>query len=249
MNCTQIEKLLPLYAGHDLSGRREQLIAEHLQSCAACSNIAAEYRETRDLMPDFMPPVFNEEAYAEIRKGVWERIETESRAPSLFEAIAACYQPRFILTAAAALLIAVSVVGVYFLNKRSAVRSDAVASVPLTALTPGPTAGEKPGSGLPRSNEGITEQRQADVKRQRKPDRKVAPDRGDSLVAYSPDAQAATNESSSPITDADNLDLSARDSSKSLRMEIQTRDPNIRIIWFTQRDPKPVAHSKGIQGG
>jgi len=247
MNCTQIEKLLPLYAGHDVSGRREQLLAAHLQSCTACSSIAAEYRETRDLMPDFTPPFFSEETYAEIRKGVWEQIETESRMPTLFEGMAAWFQPRFIVTAAAALLITVSIVGVYFLTKGSAARPAIVVGVPLTALPYETNAGEKPGTGLSRLNEGIGEPRQADMKRPRKPDRKVVPDRGNSLVAYSPDAQVTTNESSSPITGADDLDIGARDSSKSLRMEIQTKNPNIRIIWFAQRDPKPaVGNAKGI---
>jgi len=35
-------------------------------------------------------------------------------------------------------------------------------------------------------------------------------------------------------------------SEKALRLEIQTKDPNIRIIWFTQREPKPaLPNSKG----
>ena len=79
MNCKQIEKLLPLYAGHDLSARREQLITTRLQSCAACSATAAEYREARDLLQEFTPPAFSEKAFAEVRKRVWQQIETEFR--------------------------------------------------------------------------------------------------------------------------------------------------------------------------
>src|SRR5436189_1019853 len=98
MNCSQIEKFLPLYAGHDLSARREQLIAAHLKSCGACAGAATEYREARDLIHSFTPPAFSDELYAEIRKSVWQQIEREPRVPSLFERVAAWFQPRFALT-------------------------------------------------------------------------------------------------------------------------------------------------------
>jgi hypothetical protein len=64
----------------------------------------------------------------------------------------------------------------------------------------------------------------------------VVPDQAGSVAAYSPDAQVTKIESSSPIIGTENLDLGSGTSAGTLRMEIQTRDPNIRIIWFTQRD-------------
>jgi hypothetical protein len=89
----------------------------------------------------------------------------------------------------------------------------------------------------------------------------TTPDRGNALVAYSPDAQMTVQQKTGAqpsrlpirasealaLQSANNLDLAPRGSEKALRMEIQTRNPNIRIIWFAASEAKPGAvHSKGI---
>lgn len=240
MKCTQIQELLPLYAGHDLDERHEQLVTAHLQTCATCSLAADGYREARELMHDFAPPVFGDEIYAEIRKNVWKRIENESPARSLFESMAVWFQPRFAWTAAAAVMITISLVTLYFVVKEFDVRPVNVVSVP-RIVTPamGPPPETRDGGPL-IPGEGPRKQRQADrTKRQRKPDRIMAPDSGNSLVAYLPDAQVPTmqNQSfSAPTAGTENLDSAAYDQ-KTLRMEIQTKDPNIRIIWFLSESP------------
>ncbi|HEX3143821.1 MAG TPA: zf-HC2 domain-containing protein [Pyrinomonadaceae bacterium] len=241
MNCRQIEKYLPLYAGHDLSGSREQLLAAHLQSCGACTEALADFQNARELMQTFSAPSFSDEVYAEIRKSVWRQIESESR-PTLFAAVAAWFQPRLVWSAAAALVVTLSVVGVYVVAQKFTVRPKAIAGVPQIVLPPLNGAGENGGSNS-APPEPLRRPRQADVqKRQQRPVRTVAPDRSIAAGAYSPDGQVPKVESSSPVIGADDVDLG----SGSLRMELQTRDPNIRIIWFTQGDSKPVAHSKGI---
>ena len=241
MNCRQIEKYLPLYAGHDLSGSREQLIAAHLQSCDACTEALADFQNARELMHTFAVPSFSDEVYADIRKSVWRQIESESR-PTLFAAVAAWFQPRLVWTAAAAMLVTLSVVGVYVLAQKFTVRPKAIAGVPTIVLPPQPGPGENSGSDSSQP-ERPGRPRQADApNRRQRPVRMVAPDRSIAARAYSPDVQVPKVESSSPIIGADDVDLG----SGSVRMELQTRDPNIRIIWFTQGDSKPVAHSKGI---
>jgi hypothetical protein len=236
MNCIKVEKLLPLYAGHDLSGRRERLIAAHLRSCTACSVAAAEYREAREIILRFTPPAFSSELYADIRKSVWQQIETESRVPTFFETIAAWFQPRFVWTAAAALLVILSVVGAYFSARRFTGRPEAIANIPGTVQQPQNKLGETV-AGFSNANKRTTESHQVNIPaRQRKPGRMVVPDQAGSVAAYSPDAQVTKIESSSPIIGTENLDLGSGTSAGTLRMEIQTRDPNIRIIWFTQRD-------------
>src|SRR5262249_47622600 len=119
MNCKQVEGLLPLYAGHDLDEKRERLIADHLPSCAACAHAAEEYQQTRLLLHEFAPPTFNDDLYAVVRQNVRRRLETESRPPSVRQLIAGWLQPRW-AWAPAALLIAVSVFGVYLLVRPGA---------------------------------------------------------------------------------------------------------------------------------
>jgi len=241
MNCRRIEKYLPLYAGHDLSGAREQLIAAHLQSCDACTEVLADVQKARELMHTFAAPSFNDEVYADMRKSVWRQIESESR-PTLFAALAAWFPPRLVWTAVAALLVTLSVVGAYVLAQQFTVRPKAIAGVPTIVLPSQSDSGENSDSNFPKPARP-SRPRQADVpKRQQRPVRTVAPDRSIAARAYSPDVQVPKVESSAPIIGADNVDIGPG----SVRMELQTRDPNIRIIWFTQSDSKPVAHSKGI---
>jgi len=236
MNCSQMEELLPLYAGHDLSTRREQTVTAHLQTCEGCSLAAAEYRDMHGLMRDFASPVFGEEVYAEIRKNVRERIESQPQAASILESIAAWFQPRLAWAGATALMIIVSFVGLYFVVKEFNVQPVVIVAVPKVGPAFGPAA-EVQGGVSSHPDKGTLKQRQANVpKRLRRPDRMVAPDRGNSLVTYSPDVEATTMQSSSPIIGTDNLDTAARDP-KPLRMEIQTKDPNIRIIWFLSESP------------
>jgi hypothetical protein len=247
MNCNQVNKLLPLYAGHDLVKSREHLVTAHLQTCAACSLAAAAYRDARELMHDFAPPVFGDEVYAEIRRTVWQQIERKPKWRSVFESVTVWFEPQFAWAAAAVLMVTVSIVGLYFINREFAVRPTGIVDIPKIVPAIGP-APERPGVAPLITGEGLTSRRLANMpKRQRRPDRMVAPDRGNSLVAYSPDVEVTTVQSSSPVVGTDNMDFAAPGADKTLRMEIQTKNPNIRIIWFSQREPKPLTTpSKGI---
>jgi hypothetical protein len=249
MNCTQIEKLLPLYAGHDLSGGREQAVVTHLQACTTCTALVADYREARELVRGLTPPAVSDDVYSEIRNGVWHRIEAEAR-PSLFQPMAVWFRPQFALTTAvAALLITVSAVGIYLVAKRSTTRPEVIAEKPKDVIQQENDPGERLVSGpfLTRPEEILSPRRAGMPKRQGKPDHIRAPDRANSVVAYPPDTQVVRTQPSSPIIGKDDLDFAGPDSEKSLRMEIQTKNPNIRIIWFAQRDPKPaVGNAKGI---
>ena len=252
MNCKQIEKLLPLYVGRDLDARSEQLVATHVESCAACSAAASEYRQTRELLQEFAPPVFSEDVYAGIRQNVWRQIETESTTVSMSELIAGWFRPRVIWAAASALLVAVLVLGIFLIGNRSTPRHTVAVNTP----EPNRDGSSKKMTELPRdtstpaplvAREGVKGPRQVSIRHSgRKGDRNRAPDRLNTLVAKAPDAPPNTSGSPRLGTSSDPDPSPGRDSEKTLRMEIQTKDPNIRIIWFAQRDTKAVSHnSKG----
>ena len=270
MNCTQVQELLPLYAGQDLAERREQAVTAHLQSCVTCSLMLTEYRELRAVMPDFAAPVFDDDLYEEIRQSVWQRIEKQSRWRSLFASVTRWYEPQFAWAAAAVVMIAVSLLALYFVNKTYDVRPTVIVDIPKIV---GPAMGPAPGTrgSVPLTpGDGSPSKRQANMpKRQRRPDRMVAPDRGHPLATSSPGAEIATVQRETgtqpsqlptgasetlvlqspdpPVIGTDDLDLGIAAAEKALRMEIQTRNPNVRIIWFSQREPKPLTTpSKGI---
>ena len=109
MNCKQVEKFLPLWAGGDLESTRERSLREHLASCKACAAAASEYHETRQWLEEFAAPAFSDDVYAEMRQNVWRRIEIEASGPSVSQVIAGWFQPRWVWAPAAVLLIAIAV--------------------------------------------------------------------------------------------------------------------------------------------
>ena len=253
MNCKQIEKLLPLYAGRDLDAQSERLVTAHVESCAACRAAAAEYLQTRNLIQEFAPPAFSEDVYAGIRQNVWRQIETESTTRSWWEDMFALFHPRWTTAFATVVLIAVSALGIYFIANRLSRPNRTAETVPFV----NPKAGDKEepsGSptkdktGVPPETSNETTRQRLAVRRptQRRIHRDVIADRADSVVVASAPSQTVYTPMD-PDTPVQTDESSDNNSKNTLRMEIQTKNPNIRIIWFSQRETRRVSPtSKGI---
>ena len=251
MNCTQVKDLLPLYAGRDLNDGREQSITAHLLTCARCGAAAKEYGETRQLLQEFAPPAFANDVYAEVRQRVWRQIETESESQRLPEFFAGWFRPRMVWAVASVLLIMVSVVGVYFIGKRMTVSPPVAVRAPKTnseqrqrdarsnnhKLAAAPSSPARVGNKKPQSGPQPYK---------KKLNRTAAPDSANSLARHSPDAEPSKIERPLQVDVTADADITARSAGRTLRMEIQTKNPNIRIIWFAPRDTKqPSSNSKG----
>jgi hypothetical protein len=231
MNCKQTEELLPLYAGRDLEEERATVVTEHLQTCAACARVANEYRESVRLTEQFAPPVFSEAVYAGIRQRVQREIETEALAPAWPHTIASLFRSRLTWAIASMLLIVVSMFAIYFMMNRGNVEPQ-LANQPPANVQPGTNERSKsgpPDSSLPAGvNTGRDKQHLARGRQleRRKRSRDTLADRVNTVAAKSPEATST---------------------SKTLRLEIQTKDPKIRIIWFVEPETKPaIPSSKGI---
>jgi hypothetical protein len=117
MNCKNIEPLLSLYPGSDLEEEQSRLVATHLQSCTECAFAADEYARVGQLLQVYEPPVFSDESYAGIREQVLNDIERESHVrvwPGIFSQLfLVLVQPRM-RWITAALILAISVTALYF---------------------------------------------------------------------------------------------------------------------------------------
>jgi hypothetical protein len=246
MNCKQLDDLLPLYAGRDLDEKRAQLVSEHVQICSACARAADEYRETVELAQHFAPPVFTDIAYASVRRQVMQQIEVEQDAPLLPQMFGSWFRPRLTWAVASALLIALGFFALYLaVNRGADVRPVADHNPTINREEQTAEAMATPGTLAPVSP----------------PPSKVKPAvekrrRIHSFVNRSP--LVATNApKSSRINNSPNLrDPGAMSSLPAvdpvadkapLRVEMQTKNPNIRIIWFSQSNSKlSLPNSKGI---
>ena len=254
MNCKQVEELLPLYAGRDLEEKCATLVNVHLQTCMACARVADEYRESVQLTQQFAPPVFSEAVYAGIRQRVLREIETEAMAPVWSQTIANLFRPRLTWAIAGTLLIIVSMFAIYFIVIRGNDEQH-LADNPPAKVQPaikersnsGPQ-GDKRAAPSPSVQSGGKEQQLAGVPQpQRKRSRDTLAHRVNTVGAKSPEASStADNVAPQPSSLPEPMVFPHRDSaalSKTLRVEIQTKDPKIRIIWFVQQETKPVIPS------
>lgn len=255
MNCKQAEELLPLYAGRELEKKRSTLVAEHLQLCAACARVADEYRESIQLTRTFAPPTFNEAFYAGVRQRVLREIESESKRPAWSQTIVSLFQLRLSWAIATMLLILVSMVAIYFLVNRGN-EGPQVVDAPPENVQPAPRkeSNSQPQleqrAALPASvNAGGNHQR-AGISPQQKRSRNTLFAQMNTVKTKSRDPVSTAINGSSTVN---RLPLPivfpkrSADLGRTLRVEIQTKDPNIRIIWFAQQEPKPaVPSSKGI---
>ena len=249
MNCKQTEELLPLYAGRELEEKRATSVTEHLQTCAACARVADEYRESVQLTEQFAPPVFSEAVYAGIRQRVLREIETEALAPAWSQTIASLFRPGVSWAIASVLLIIVSIFAIYFIVNRENVEQQLADKLPAnvqlgTKERSNSAPQDNRRADLPPSvNTGREKQQLAGVPQQgRKRSRDTLVNR--TVGAKSPDAMStANNVSPQPGSHPEPMVFPHRDSAalgKTLRVEIQTKDPKIRIIWFVQQETKPV---------
>lgn len=240
MNCQQINELLPLYAGHDLDEKRARLVSEHLQICMACARVAEEYGETVELTQGFAPPVFADNVYASVRRRVMEQIEDKPTAPLLPQIFAGWFRPRVAWAVASALIIAFGFFALYLVGNRDAKVQpvaennptvDRAQSNPESMATPETTEQVSPPS----------PEKPAVEKRRRIPN----------SVNRSLRVAANTRNSWPKLRDPEAVNslpaVDAAPDSAPMRVEMQTKDPNIRIIWFSQSNSKPaLPNAKGI---
>jgi hypothetical protein len=275
MNCKRVEELLPLYVGNDLEEERAMLVTSHVRSCSQCARSAREYRETNQLLQRFEPPQFNEATYLAIRNSVLREVERQSNATTLLRFIARPFQPRMMWAVSTAVLLAVCLFAYYFiahrtrgpLNEQQLTENrgggeqntrDQKTNAGPQRTDPTGTAGVPPASATRSPKSGlnlVTHNKTADVppalaSSSRKPRLNLtAQTVWHSRRAGETPAVPVKSAQYSPVGPTSPTGDSSVTSDKTLRLEIQTSDPNIRIIWFSHpsnNEGSPNESSKGI---
>ncbi len=245
MQCARAEKLIPLFAGDDLSAREADALRRHLEFCANCRRLATEFEESRDWLRRFAAPQIDEPMLEGLRDSVLREIGRIENRTRWIQWIL----PGLNLRLAFASLLASLLLGgmlSLMINRRQSPydpkynQAQTRKSGDYEATTPSSkTPGERRNDGAIRKSDrrkfrrkpiqsGPTEAPQPE-------ERMVESD----LIAQNMDAaEPAADQSAGD--DPANTDPGA--SQDMLRIEIQTADPNIRIIWFALKsDMAPTA--------
>src|SRR5262249_2969676 len=106
MRCTHAEKLIPLFAGGDLPAREADALRHHLESCANCRQMAAEFEESRDWLRGLAAPQFYEAMLDGQRDSVLREIGRIENRPRWLQWVVPGWNLRFASALAMLLLIA-----------------------------------------------------------------------------------------------------------------------------------------------
>lgn len=277
MNCKQVEELLPLYVGQDLEDERTSLITAHVSTCTQCARSAEEYVDASQLLQQFAAPQFSEATYATVRQSVLREIERESGTWTLRELLLGPFQPRLRWAVSTVVLLAVCAFAYYFVANRANVPHDQKANAEIK-LAPAGTAGGSPALATTPSNSPLNQVARhqlvapspagalhspAAATNSQKARLNQTPRHNGTAISSPATAMSSRkpglNQTAGKPTRAGEppavpgavpaaIDTSVS-SRKPMRLEIQTRDPNIRIIWFSQpstNEGSPNEFSKGI---
>ena len=221
MNCKNVEPLLPLYVGRDLEEERSRMVAAHLQSCTECTLAADEYAGARKLLQAYEAPFFGDEVYARVRGQVLNQIQRETHArwsSGIFsQLLLPLVQPRM-RWVTAALLLAISVTALYF-SRSHAPQVPNDKQVAVRTVESNQSGIDKSVvlfSGKPQIHVAL---KRHSVTSKRKANAGVVATNLSRVVQR---VVGVSQQSSAPAP---------------LRLEIQTNDRNIRIIWLSAQDP------------
>lgn len=258
MSCGRAGKLMPLYAAGDLpQGRLRRAVAAHVAACPSCAALAEEFRASRAWAIEAgAAPEFGEDFYERLRAGVLDEIGRDARpaAPSRLAPLFAAPFAGRRLAYAASLALAASALALAFYAFRGAeeVQRDQTANATRLNGTPAPEGFARP---TPTPDGRAQEQRQQPAhdatlgdERPARPAVKTAGGGGSYKRTPNLRHNPPTNDAARAPTLAANaaaaparqdavqvVTPSARPRAETAgvaRIEIQTADPSIRIIWL-----------------
>ncbi len=204
MGCTHITEIIPLYVGNDLDDAETERVTNHLLSCDPCRSLESQYRESSAWLKSVSMSDVERDPLPALRARVSQRIDSANRSQQLKAPI----RIAAVLAAAAALLIA-SALSLYL--------SASTKSVPEIAIARG------------HVEAGPAEEPVRPVRRKTRSRQRLLP------IIPSP---SLTMLPTTPLAPGAHLSsqlakLATSPVENTVRIEIQTADPTIRIIWLS----------------
>ncbi len=258
INCEKAERLIPLFVEADLEATEQQAVSQHLDICLTCRNLAAEFQSSQTWIQAMGVPAFDERLLADLRNAVQQNVaKPKLELASVFLPL---WNWKFALAGAVALLLLAS--GILMQARVGSENQPQVAAgippnvVAQQLITNAKIAEKKQASSVFVQHRATSKTIPA---HQRKRDLGEAPASETPVAGVDPGivATAETTASATAVNAslADFLtlapstppEMAAKSETKvaepeMLRMEIQTADPNIRIIWLTPKEPPARAN-------
>lgn len=205
MKCQASQQLLPLFVEGDLPPRKSERVRRHLENCLVCRGLQEQYRASQQWLRASAHPTVAGERLEVMRRTVLRRIEVEPRPGRLW--------------------LAIERAGVA-LRRWASQPAVAVAAVGMVVLVSVTMTRGLGGSRLGAQLELIEPQVQLE---ELIDDGAETPDDPETiLAAATPEEMADGTETGEAVAN----DGTEENAASKMRIEIQTQDPNVRIIWF-----------------
>lgn len=249
MNCRRVEKLIPLYVEGDLESRSRERIASHLAWCGRCNWLADEFRESQSWLRATRPPEFDEAFLGSFKAEALQLIAETNAKPSLLASLIQQWSRRQVFALAGAMLIIVAVV-VFYVYQAGTSRRLHVAEetgTPENKVTlptdskpaPHSTRDTKlaTGAGLKASQRSTLHGGVNARAGRPAPSRETTESRVSTQISRL--GRSGSGSFEPTVEPSGNGD----DTPPMLRIEMQTGDPNIRIIWFAPKEvERPITN-------
>jgi hypothetical protein len=233
MQCAHAEQLIPLYVGDDLPADEAEAIRRHLEICESCRNLVTEFADSRAWLSSFSAPDFDEASLEGMRDAVLSEVGRIEHRKRWIQWFVPAWNRRFATSVAVALLIAIFAVYARrggLPDKEKIARDDqekrqkdpGKRNNTRDVINPSPV----PSRLAPQKHRpGVIE----------KPRPVQLPAVRNETVAIVPAPIGVAPVVEPPARDPEtNSDLAV--TREMTRIEFQTADPNIRIIWLTPKD-------------
>ena len=226
MSCEKYELLIALEVTGDLSPRELAKVETHLAACPACREFAAEMQTSQAAVHLLSETEFSEAACADLRRSVMNEVAVRSSGPDFWRRLFRPFGWRY---AALAGLFALLFLSAMFYLKQSDPQ-------PVVAGNQNQARQNLPDVKPETAKDAESQQQKPVQPRRHKPASRAKfvkapePESRNDMAVVKPLPEPG------PVNATDE----AADDSK-IRMEIQTRDPNVRIIWFMNKEPHRTA--------
>lgn len=237
MNCRRIKELMPLFVEGDLDATAMNDVSLHLDDCTACDQLVNEYSASQTWLQTYEVPEFDDAFFRDLKQSVMQEIEQSQARPSWLQIFVGRWTPNLAFAMAVALLI---LVGALVFSRYS-----------------GTTKIDEPNSSTanvkqdePKKDENSPQPKEPDYKQEN----------NGQLVKYHPKRRSlkppvvklkeiqeqplepldifASNVFENTL-EANPVNMIGANElpspSQSTRIDLQTGDPNIRIIWFAPK--------------
>ncbi|HEX7177650.1 MAG TPA: hypothetical protein VF240_20495 [Pyrinomonadaceae bacterium] len=262
MNCESNERLLALHAGGDLSAGQASALSAHLRTCEDCRRLAADFAASRELLGTHEPPEFDAAFFDAVRRNVLREIDDAPPPPAFARLTALLFGRRALALAACVVFLFAAGALAPYLREGHRLTGDtpqqvADANGEAQQESDGPSVIDSPAirdikvkttpavkltaSSSPRRTQIVA--RATHASRAKRSERVERPpshvsDRAVAAEIARAAGVAPTLEEAAPASEV--AVLAAPAERKMLRIELQTGDPNVRIIWLTPQEPEKL---------